>query len=380
MSSEKSKYALAGITIAASLLLAFSVSISFNWYYTNYYLKQEITNIFNELSNKLGNQTQKPIIVNVTIPSNITEPQPNVTQPAPTPKPVPVPAPTPTCISPTVWNATNQKCQTPETPKPTPAPIPIPAPTPTPTQPAKDIKVIVVGDIEDSTAGNAVLKQIIAQKPDLVAVLGDLGYESNIQWFKDSYGKAFPGKLICVPGNHDSTEDGSTKIYAETQKFCGEPFFNLKPFNGALFLGIDTNGNLDVQLGGAQQVVMNTTFMKNVKSVHVLSHKGCISPPNSHHPAPETTDIKTFCTSLAAKMPATVKQFWDAAHNHVMSESTNKVFKQSGAGGRSHYECPTTTTTAWWCDNKHFGFLEYMIKPDGTTTSQFKDYNGKVIH
>ena len=331
-------------------------------------------------------------------PVPVPAPQPNVT-PAPTPVPTPVPVPTPQpvptptpspeqCIPPTVWNATNKKCQTPEEPDPNPQPVPTPTPTPQPTPtptptptPVKDFKFIVLGDLEDSTAGRAVFEQIKKQNPDGVAVLGDMGYESTLKWFKSTYGVAFKDKLVCVPGNHEAPEDGSNSLYSETLKFCGDPFYNIKPYNGALFIGIDTNGNMDVQLGGAQQVVMNQTFMKNIKSVHIMSHKGCASPPNSHHPSPETTDIKTFCQSLKAKIPSTVKQFWDSAHNHVMSASADSVYKQSGAGGRSHYECPSSPSSTYpFCDSSHFGFLQYIIKPDGTTTQQFIDYNGKVLY
>jgi len=279
----------------------------------------------------------------------------------------------PPVIIPPVINNTNTNETTPPVINNTNQTIP---PTPEP-EPIKDIKVIMVGDLD---SGNTATKNVVAAikkaNPDLVAVLGDLGYASDLSWFKSAFG-SFSGKLVCIPGNHESAnQDGTAALEKSTLAYCGEPFYNLKLFNHALFFGINTNGNLDEQLGGAQQVVMNQTFMKDVKTLHVLTHKPCNAPPNSHHPV--ETAVKTFCDSLKAKIPSNVKVFFDGAHNHVMSASADGQYKQAGSGGRSHYTCGTSTAFPF-CDNVHFGYLEYTIKLDGTTTSQFKDYNGNVV-
>lgn len=250
---------------------------------------------------------------------------------------------------------------------------PLPPPLPTP---VGELKIVVVGDVEDSSAGRSVLSQIKKQNATDVFVLGDLGYDKDLTWYKAAYG-ALGNKHVCVPGNHDSAEDESSAIYKETIEFCGEPSYAKKGVN--LFFFIDTNGDLAKQSSEIIAGLQNKDFMYGIKNIFFNAHKGCVSPPNSHHPAPETTAIKNFCAAVKAKVPTGVKQFWNAAHNHVLSASESGVDKQSGAGGRSHYTCPTTTTSAWWCDNVHYGFLEYTIKSDGTVTYKFLDYNGKEL-
>ena len=116
--------------------------------------------------------------------------------------------------------------------------------------------------------------------------------------------------------------------------------------------------------------------MNGIKSVHVLSHKPCAVPPNAHHAV--ESDVKTFCNSLIPKIPSGVKVFFDQAHNHVLSSSADGMYKTSGAGGKSHYECGTSTAFPF-CNNTKYGFLEYTIQPDGTTTSQFLDASGGII-
>ncbi len=100
-------------------------------------------------------------------------PQP---QPTPTPTPEPTPVPQPTCKADEVYNATVKECVA----KPVPAPTPIPTPT-------GALKVAVIGDIDNTSAGIANYEQIKKQSPDMVVVLGDLGYDSNIDWFKKTY-------------------------------------------------------------------------------------------------------------------------------------------------------------------------------------------------
>jgi predicted phosphodiesterase len=296
--------------------------------------------------------------------------------------PVPVPTETPTInntVNNTIPNPVNVTPPTPinvtppaPTPIPIPAPIPVPVPTPTPTPvPTKDVKVIMVGDVENSPAGVSVFNAIKAKNPDVVAVLGDLGYAENLAWFKSTYGTL---NQICVPGNHDTTEDETAALEKETLNYCSNPFFF--KLNGILFIGINTSGNLDTQLGQAQEIVMNPNEMNGVKEVHLLTHKPCAAPPNSHHVV--EAKVKTFCDSLKAKIPSGVKFFSDNAHNHVMSASADGVYKAVGSGGRSHYTCGTSTAFPF-CDNVHYGYLEYTFKTDGTSSYHFYDFNGKEI-
>jgi len=246
-------------------------------------------------------------------------------------------------------------------------------PAPEPTNVTQDMKVIMVGDISDSTSGKSVFNQIKKQNATNVIILGDLGYKSNLDWFKSTYG-TLGNKVNCVIGNHEAdNEDGGSTIEKQAKQYCTDTYYIKK--NNVLFLAFNTNGDLSAQATSAGKLLQSSSFMKGIKSVHIVSHKPCAVPPNSHH----NVEVKSFCDAIKAKIPTTVKAYYDQAHNHVLSSSTDGTYKQSGAGGKSHYTCGTSTTFNW-CNNSNYGFLMYNIKPDGTTTSQFIDYNGKVLH
>jgi len=319
-----------------------------------------IINYNNKTFSILIRPSDSNLTVPVTPPPVINNTVDNDTVPNPIPIPIP---PIINDTQPPVINETQPPVVN-ETP-------PVPEPTGT------DKKVIVVGDIDDSTGGKAVFNTIKSKNADAVVVAGDLGYDSTLSWFKSTYGTL---KMVCVPGNHeDDAEDGSAALEKETIAYCSNPFYF--KLNGVLFLGINTNGNIDVELGQAQQLVMNPKFMAGVKEVHLLTHKPCATPPNSHHPANEdeaAKDVVTLCNSLKAKIPTGVKFVSDSAHNHVLSTSVDGMYKTSGAGGRNHYECGTSTAFPW-CDNTHYGYLEYIIKPDGTSSYHFYDSTGKVL-
>ncbi len=275
------------------------------------------------------------------------------------PKPVPVP-PKPTCNADQVYNATTNKCD--------PKPIVNPPPAPV----AADMKIVIVGDVDSTTAGTSTYNRIKAQNPTNVFVLGDLGYDDNLSWFKKTYG-TLGNKDIYVLGNHESAkEDCSPSIEAEALKYCKSSFYIKQ--NHVLFLFFNTNGDLAKQAAASNVLTSNAQFMTGIKSIHIVSHKPCAVPPNSHH----AVEVKSFCDTVKSKIPATVKVYYDQAHNHVMSQSKDGLYKQIGSGGRSHYTCPTTTTD-WWCNNVNYGFLQYTIKPDGTTTWNWIDYNGRIL-
>lgn len=254
------------------------------------------------------------------------------------------------------------------TPEPKPEPIPTPEPTPKP-EPPKDIKAIVVGDVADTSSGNKVYNAIKNQNADYVFVLGDLGY-GKTSWFKSTYGSS--DKTYCVIGNHEAAnEDGSSSIEKEMLAFCGNSYWIKK--DATLFVLINSN---DPDLKGLadktnNKVFQNSTIMSGIKTVHIMSHKPCAVPPNSHH----GLEIKSFCDAL--KIPNGLKVFYDSGHNHVYSESKDKTYKQVGTGGKSHYSCGTNTQFPY-CNDSDYGYLQYIIKPDGTTTSSFIDYNGGI--
>jgi len=217
-----------------------------------------------------------------------------------------------------------------------------------------------------------VFNAIKAKNADHVFVLGDLGYSSSLSFFKSTYG-TLGNKVNCVVGNHEAAnEDGTSSLQAETTAYCANSYYIKQ--NHVLFLAFNTNGDLTKQGTEAGKLLTNPSFMTGIKSVHILSHKPCAVAPNAHHPL----EIKAFCDFIKSKVPTGVKQYYDQAHNHVMSASADGTYKTIGAGGKSHYTCGVSAAFPF-CDNGHFGYLQYEIKPDGTTTSNFYDYKGAIV-
>jgi hypothetical protein len=374
--STKKTLAYAAITITASLLVSLGITITFNYTYVN----QQFTNIYSTLTSiqeQISEIPKEPVVVNVTVPlPNVTEPTPipvpppkptcdtdefyNATLNECTAKPIPVPPPKPTCTAEQVYNPTTNKCD----PKPAP-----PVPT------TKPFTFTVVGDIDNSNAGTNVFNTIKSQNATFDFVLGDLGYDDDLDWFKSTYG-TLGDKMYCVIGNHEAdNEDGSASIEKEAKNYCGDSYW-FRYYNN-LFLFFNTNGDLNIQSTKAIALLKNVTVIKDVKNIFVLSHKPCEAAPNSHHEV--ESSVKTFCDKIKSAIPTTINSIYISAHNHVYSESADKKYITIGAGGRSHYTCGTNTSFPI-CDNTHYGFLKLYVTTEGKVASQFIDYNGKVIH
>ena len=207
-------------------------------------------------------------------------------------------------------------------------------------------KIALVGDI----SGTSIRDLIKEHNPDLVVALGDLGYESTSDTFKKDYGIF---NLKCLVGNHDSPEDaGGDPIVKEAPAYCGD-WWNVKVGSTMMLFGFNTNGDLNNQLEAAKK-----TSLQGIKTIIVMTHKPCYTTPNSHHPV--EPNVKAFCDTLASSIPAGIKVYYIAAHNHQLASTIDGTKFLSGGGGRSHYECGTDAV--WnFCDNKNFGFLEVAI-------------------
>ena len=207
-------------------------------------------------------------------------------------------------------------------------------------------KIAIVGDISGTTIRNSIQEH----NPDLVVALGDLGYKSSLSTFKKDYGKF---NLKCLVGNHDSAEDSEgDPIVKEAPAYCGH-WWNVKIGKTTMLFGFNTNGDLNNQLAAAKKV-----SLQGIKNVFVMSHKPCYTSPNSHHPV--ESNVKSFCNSLASSIPAGIKVYYIAAHNHQLASTVDGTKFISGGGGRSHYDCGTDAV--WnFCDNKNYGFLEVTI-------------------
>ncbi|MGA8564785.1 MAG: metallophosphoesterase [Nitrososphaeraceae archaeon] len=207
-------------------------------------------------------------------------------------------------------------------------------------------KIALVGDI----SGTSIRDLIKEHNPDLVVVLGDVGYKSTLDTFKKDYGIF---NLKCLVGNHDSREDaGGDPIVKEAQAYCGD-WWNVKVGSTTMLFGFNTNGDLNNQLEAAKK-----KSLQGIKTLIVMTHKPCYTTPNSYHPV--EPNVKAFCDSLASSIPAGIKVYYIAAHNHQLASTIDGTKFLSGGGGRSHYECGTDAV--WnFCDNKNFGFLEVAI-------------------
>lgn len=231
--------------------------------------------------------------------------------------------------------------------------------------PETEKNVIMVGDIYGDV-GKTVAQSIKAKNPELVVVLGDLGYGNDADYLNEVYGD-LKGKLACVIGNHD---DG----IAELEQYCGEPYF-IK-LNNVLFVGLNTESGLTTQRDQTVTLLKDSEFMENITSVHLMSHYPCAAPPGSHHPA--ESNVVSMCNAINAA--TSLQMFYDNGHNHGLAEgklADGTWVHQSGGGGRSSYDCDTNTTFPY-CDNIK-GFLEYVIKPNGDTTWTFYNENGVKI-
>jgi predicted phosphodiesterase len=234
-----------------------------------------------------------------------------------------------------------------------------------------------VGDIECS---NILHDQLKKDNATLFIALGDLCYKKDLTNFTNTYGDfKKTNKLACLIGNHDSEEDGNLKILNETRQYCGDHWYHKIANDTTLLIGLNTNGDTNLQTQWGQSLVTNSTLMKGVKNVMLLGHKPAHTPPNSHHPAINAT-VQMF-SAIGGNISKNVQVYEITAHNHFMAQSSNDHWFISGAGGRSHYE--GTTDSAWpFLNNKDYGYLQIKINnTDGKVLStQFYGLDGRLIH
>ena len=224
------------------------------------------------------------------------------------------------------------------------------APPPPPPPPVVNTsKVCLVGDLSGSTVPN------MMKDCTLKIGLGDLGYASDLKYFK---GLKFDK---CVIGNHDAAEDGSSTIEKEALAYCGD-HWSQKVGNATLLIGLNTNDG-----AGSVSFVQSAVQDPKIKTVILMSHKGGHVPPNSHHPA----EASALYKQLEALVPTNIKLIEVYGHNHVMSSAPSQNWYQSGAGGKSHYSCGIDQVWTF-CDNTHYGYLELTIdNTNGNIAAKF---------
>lgn len=235
----------------------------------------------------------------------------------------------------------------------------------------------IVGDIDCS---NNLPAQVEKDNPTLFIALGDLCYKKDLTNFKNTYTDLRnANKLACLIGNHDSEEDGNLIILNQTQEYCGDHWYRKIANDTTLLIGLDTNGDTISQTKWGQSLVTNATLMKGIKNVLLLAHKPAHTPPESHHPA-ENSTIRMI-SDIEGNISKSIQIYEIAGHNHFMAESSDGRWFITGAGGRSHYE--GTTSSEWPFVNKiDYGYLQIRINnTDGKVLStQFYGLDGRLIH
>ena len=240
--------------------------------------------------------------------------------------------------------------------------------------------ITVIDTVGDIDCSNNLPAQVEKDNPTLFIAIGDLCYKKDLTNFKNTYTDLRnANKLACLIGNHDSEEDGNLIILNQTQKYCGDHWYRKIANDTTLLIGLDTNGDTISQTKWGQSLVTNATLMKGIKNVLLLTHKPAHTPPESHHPA-ENSTIRMI-SNIEGNISKSIQIYEIAGHNHFMAESSDGRWFITGAGGRSHYE--GTTSLEWPFVNKiDYGYLQIRINnTDGKVLStQFYGLDGRLIH
>lgn len=241
------------------------------------------------------------------------------------------------------------------------------------TQPGRineSTSVTVIDMVGDIDCSNDLHDQVKKDNPSLFVALGDLCYESDLDDFIDTYSDLKNAdKLACLIGNHESEEDGNLEILNQTLEYCGDHWYRKIANGTTLLIGLNTNGDTKLQTKWGQSVVTNSTLMKGIKNVMLLTHKPAHTPPESEHPA-ESSTIRMI-SGIESNISKSIQVYEIAAHNHFMAESSNGRWFISGGGegGESHHEASTDST--WpFLNNKDYGYLQIRINnTDGKVLS-----------
>lgn len=232
---------------------------------------------------------------------------------------------------------------------------------------AKTTKIIFVGDLKGTVVYNAVVKA----KPDLTVANGDLTYGTNLDAYKQTYGKLVQK---CNQGNHDAKEDGGAFIDAQTLAYCGQHWFYKTANATTMIIGFTTNGDNAAQVKYANAIIGNSTLMKGVKNLILTSHKNGHVPPQAHHPA-EAVGVYGNIVH-----PAGVRVIEVNAHNHFAASADTKDWYISGNGGKSHYDCKTDQVWGF-CNTTDYGYLQFEINNGNAAIKiNFYDTAGKILH
>jgi predicted phosphodiesterase len=240
--------------------------------------------------------------------------------------------------------------------------------------------ITVIDTVGDIDCSNNLPDQVEKDNPTLFIAIGDLCYKKDLTNFKNTYADLKnENKLACLIGNHDSEEDGNLINLNQTEEYCGDHWYRKIANDTTLLIGLNTNGDTISQTKWGQSLVTNATLMKGINNVFLLAHKPAHTPPQSHHPA-ENSTIRMI-SNIEGSISKSIHIYEIAGHNHFMAESSDGRWFITGAGGRSHYE--GSTSSEWPFVNKiDYGYLQIRINnTDGKVLStQFYGLDGRLIH
>ncbi|MDW0133961.1 MAG: metallophosphoesterase [Nitrososphaeraceae archaeon] len=243
-----------------------------------------------------------------------------------------------------------------------------------------DSSVTVINAVGDIDCSNHLDNQVKKDNPDILIVLGDLCYKSDLRVFNATYGHfKEDNKLVCLIGNHDSREDGSSKLLNKTREYCGDHWYRKIANDTTLLIGLNTNGDTKSQTKWGESLVTNGTLMKGIKNVMLMVHKPAHTPPESHHAVRNSTI--EMISSIENNISKSIEVYEIAAHNHLMAESSNGRWFISGGGGRSHHDA--TSSQEWpFVNTKNYGYLQIRINnTDGKVLgTNFYGLYGRLIH
>jgi len=251
-------------------------------------------------------------------------------------------------------------------------------------------EVAFVGDIGTGTNGIKTIDALLAENPDLVVLLGDMGYSSSTTSFANQVNKLRNAgiNVMCVIGNHDSDEEETDTTELNYWNLCsggttGQGFWKVI-VDQLTIVGVNTQCDGD---SGHSRASCNKTTIANYlstvgagDSVIIASHKPMCETPSSRHAA-------FSCTSALNNEFNRLHEFSIGAHNHCMAWKLGKNKAIAGAGGRSLYDC---SGSSWWINDTSYGYLlmtrksthlDFVFKNQvGTEISQHFIFYNSIYH
>ena len=194
-------------------------------------------------------------------------------------------------------------------------------------------EIAFVGDINNTNAGNKVLKGIAGLNTTDVILLGDVCYHGDCSML-EKYQAEFGEKLKCILGNHD--------IRTFAKETCGQPWSFER--DGITVIGLNTQGDLKNQYTFAEKTIKNTTG-----KIVIATHEPCINSHDNKTPK----GLYNLCDGLRS-LDQNIT--FIAGHHHLMALVIQDEIQYYtvGSGGGFLQKCNKNVFT--FCSPEH-GYL-----------------------